>query len=240
MSSRTKISGVYAITNLVSGRRYVGSSVDILDRTREHRALLVSGLHHCRYLQNSWNKHGPTKFVFSILERCDNHSLLLREQFHMDSSPQGMYNTCKIAGNSLGVKRTPETRLLMSVTAKEVGTRESVRKFRSEMAKERYEAGLTCIGDPVSETTKLKMSEAAKRVAADPEERKRRSERAKSQHQAGTLGRKILPIRPRVCKKCQNEFIPIRLPSGFPSQTKWCDACRPPHKGGRYKTAKHW
>jgi hypothetical protein len=99
----------------------------------------------------------------------------------------------------------------------------------------------TSRGYRLSDETKAKLSTAAKRRAADPAERAIRSERAKAMHAAGRIPtRNRVPIRPKTCNGCGLEFVPVRLPSGLPSATKWCDDCRPPHKGGYYKTAEHW
>jgi group I intron endonuclease len=95
-------------------------------------------------------------------------------------------------------------------------------------------------GYHMSECTKQKIRLSALRVAADPKERQRRSKRAKRQWAEGRLGRKRRPIKSRNCASCCTNFTPIRLPNGCISGTKWCDGCRPPHRGGRYKTAKHW
>lgn len=88
-----------------------------------------------------------------------------------------------------------------------------------------------------SEESRKAMSEVAKRIGQDPEERKRRSERCKKQHQEGRIGYRQKIVKYRTCKDCENEFLVPRIVSGCFSGTKWCDNCRPPHKGGRYKTA---
>lgn len=85
-----------------------------------------------------------------------------------------------------------------------------------------------------SEESKEKMRVAALRVGADLEERVRRSERCKRQWREGCIGRKQGRVRPRVCVKCKQQFVPHRLPTGPPSGTRWCISCRPEHKGGNY------
>ena len=65
--------GLYAIRHLESGKAYFGSSVDIKRRFKEHRTGLKFGKHHCKYLQNSWNKHGEEKFEFIVLKEVSTH-----------------------------------------------------------------------------------------------------------------------------------------------------------------------
>src|SRR5580765_3816293 len=79
------ISGIYCIRNVVSGRVYVGSAISILKRWGEHRRYLQKKNHHSEILQSSWNKHGEHAFVFEIIERVTDLSMLVaREQHWID------------------------------------------------------------------------------------------------------------------------------------------------------------
>ena len=65
---KTKVSGIYAITNQVNGKVYIGKSISIGYNK------------HCNeYLQNAWNKYGEENFSFEIVEECDEHVLHLKE-----------------------------------------------------------------------------------------------------------------------------------------------------------------
>src|SRR5208337_5409024 len=55
-------SGVYSITNVVTGKRYIGSACNFRSRWKDHRTLLLQEKHHSPKLQNSWRKHGPGAF----------------------------------------------------------------------------------------------------------------------------------------------------------------------------------
>jgi group I intron endonuclease len=102
-------SGVYAIENAINGKVYVGSSVDVLGRCREHRRLLLLGKHTNRHLQFSWTKYGGEAFRFRLLERCSTASLIGREQHHIDTRNRScLYNICLIAGTTLGQRLSPE------------------------------------------------------------------------------------------------------------------------------------
>lgn len=63
-----KICGIYYIKNKYNKRVYVGSSVDIKSRWRSHRSALKNNTHHCKELQEDWNKHGEYAFEFLIEE----------------------------------------------------------------------------------------------------------------------------------------------------------------------------
>lgn len=62
--------GIYLITCLVTGRIYVGSSVDVWARIQSHKSLLARGTHRNPFLQNAWNKYGPEAFTFEVIAKC--------------------------------------------------------------------------------------------------------------------------------------------------------------------------
>lgn len=59
---------IYKIRNLLNGKFYVGSAQDTRTRFRQHRRLLRKGIHHCKHLQNAWNKYGEELFKFEVIE----------------------------------------------------------------------------------------------------------------------------------------------------------------------------
>jgi group I intron endonuclease len=111
-------SGIYEIVNTLNGKRYVGSAKCFVKRWRIHLTGLKHNHHHCRHLQAAWNKYGADAFVFRVVEFCRAELLIEREQAAFDAfAPE--YNVAKIAGNTLGTKRTPETRA--KIAAKAIG-----------------------------------------------------------------------------------------------------------------------
>jgi group I intron endonuclease len=66
-----RTNGIYKITNIKTGRFYIGKSAGkdgFYCRWREHRRKLRANAHCCTYLQNSYNKHGESCFTFEVLE----------------------------------------------------------------------------------------------------------------------------------------------------------------------------
>lgn len=102
--------GIYLITNLVNNKVYVGSSVDLLKRYKEHEYYLKKNKHHNMHLQRAWDKYGENNFSFSILEIVfEKNELIEREQYWMDFynvSEKG-YNINPVAGSNLG-RKNPE------------------------------------------------------------------------------------------------------------------------------------
>jgi len=105
--------GIYAIRNVANGKIYIGSSVDIARRWKEHRYALKNNNHDNDYLQNAWSKNGERSFKFSIVELCLFSMLAAREQFWMDyyvsASPDRGYNLTRIVnGHPHHAEKTKE------------------------------------------------------------------------------------------------------------------------------------
>lgn len=111
--------GVYIIRNIVTGKYYVGSSVNIENRWAGHIKSLESNSHNNQYLQNAWNKYGKDNFVFEILEIVDNRDLLRdRETYYLQSmkctDKDVGYNMIDNANIGLGVSASDEVRAKIS------------------------------------------------------------------------------------------------------------------------------
>ena len=105
-----KQSGVYSITNITNGHKYIGSSVNIHERWYRHKLSLSRGKHHSKYLQRAWDKYGKDNFVFEIIELVnDKNMILIVEQNYMDTF-RPVYNNAQVAGNCLGCKHSEETK----------------------------------------------------------------------------------------------------------------------------------
>jgi len=149
-----KNNGVYKIVNLANNKVYIGSTGNkcgFKKRWSYHLNDLRQNKHHSRHLQRAWNKYGEDSFVFEILEIIEEftkETLLLREQYYLDLYESYNvdlgYNICKIAGSSLGVKKTPEQIKQMS----------EIRKGKP--------LSWMNTGEPRSEEHKKKLSESCK------------------------------------------------------------------------------
>lgn len=95
--------GVYKIENIHTGKMYVGSSVNIEKRWKEHMRMLESGTHHSTKLQRAWNKaNDKSIFQFTTIEEVVNEcDLFLREQYWIDyyDAYQNGYNCSEQVNN---------------------------------------------------------------------------------------------------------------------------------------------
>lgn len=84
ISLNEQICGVYVITNINNNKLYIGSSVDIHRRWKQHKRDLMNNKHHSSHLQSAYNKYGSNVFKYQILELCNEEDLYSVEQFYMD------------------------------------------------------------------------------------------------------------------------------------------------------------
>jgi group I intron endonuclease len=131
--------GIYKIHSISKPERvYIGSSVNITRRWREHILCLRKKNHESPKLQNHYNKHGEVDLQFSILLGCEKEDLLKIEQYFIDSY-NPWFNTCRKASHSLGAKQSKTSNVLRSesmrlVWKNKVMTKEE-RRNRSESHK---------------------------------------------------------------------------------------------------------
>ena len=115
-------SGVYQIKNIVNNKIYIGSSKNIKKRFGNHKWSLRKLRHDNILLQNSWNKYGENVFEFSILEVCEIHILIEREQYYLDlHKPFDRmvgYNLCPIAYSTSGYKYSEESKEKIKIAVK--------------------------------------------------------------------------------------------------------------------------
>ena len=134
----SKIIAIYLITG-PKDKKYVGSSNNLKQRWRQHKSLLKRNKHLCTPLQNSWNKYGEDKFIFSIIEETTQDLLLEKEQYWLDHyksyEKTNGYNILKIAGSNVGFKHTEETKLKISEASKGRIVSEETRKKHSDRMK---------------------------------------------------------------------------------------------------------
>lgn len=80
-----KVTGIYKITNLKNGMCYVGQSVDIAERWKQH---IKRGIGADPVTQNklypAMLEQGVENFTFEVLEECSGAQLTEREKFYTD------------------------------------------------------------------------------------------------------------------------------------------------------------
>lgn len=75
--------GIYKIENTIDKKIYIGSSINLKNRKYKHFWLLKKNIHDNIHLQNSYNKFGESNLQFSIIEECDEFSLIDKENYYI-------------------------------------------------------------------------------------------------------------------------------------------------------------
>ena len=97
--------GIYKIINKADGKYYIGSSKNLFskkgDRLSRHKTDLKFNRHINKKLQNAYNKYGINNFDFIVIEECQEHELLNKEQLYLNEAANNKancYNLSFIAG----------------------------------------------------------------------------------------------------------------------------------------------
>jgi group I intron endonuclease len=116
--------GIYGIFSEDSQRVYIGQAQDIEQRWSTHKSSLIRNNHHCKFLQNHYNKH--RKLKLELLEICNAKDLSFNENknwnwyknlgyvmFNQEMSPDSGYRRGE-NHPAYGVKRSLEVRQKIS------------------------------------------------------------------------------------------------------------------------------
>lgn len=105
------MTGLYQIRHVASGRRYIGSAVNVRLRLSYHVWLLRRGGDSI-HLSRAWRKYGEAAFALEPLLVCAPADLLWYEQRAIDyyAARKLLLNVSRTAGSPLGYRHSPERR----------------------------------------------------------------------------------------------------------------------------------
>nr|YP_009160660.1 GIY-YIG endonuclease [Hirsutella minnesotensis]AKR17989.1 GIY-YIG endonuclease [Hirsutella minnesotensis] len=157
-----KKTGVYSWIHKETGRRYVGSSVNLGKRLSEYynyNHLSSKNMIICKALL----KYGYSGFKLEILEYCSIEELINKEQYYINKyKPE--FNILKLAGSSLGFKHSEASKELMSQLAKgRCISKDTLIKMKNKTVSEdiRKKISATLQGRKFTPETLQHMSDAA-------------------------------------------------------------------------------
>lgn len=151
-----QVSGIYRIINIVTGKMYIGQSLDVKNRIRVHRYQLKKGNHGNDFLSRSYNIHGASNFIYEILYTIEDktkeqaiHILNEKEEYFINkyNSFVNGYNLTSGGGNKIFSEES-----IAKMSASHIGQTQSLkcRQMSSERMKNRI----------VSDETKRRLSVA--------------------------------------------------------------------------------
>jgi len=122
LSENKDKSAIYMWKNIVNGKQYIGSAVDLSNRLSKYYstaymedALKRSNSHIYRALL----KYGYSNFSLTILEYCNKEKCIEREDYYLCSLPHE-YNILSKAGSRSGHKHSDEAKTKISDAAKKI------------------------------------------------------------------------------------------------------------------------
>jgi group I intron endonuclease len=115
-----KISGIYAITNTVNNRIYIGSSNDISRRWSVHRSNLRKNKHGNKQMQEDYNNQSESDFVYSILEECLQRDLFTCEMKWNSFYCDKVYSVRDILNPYKKIRRGKESAIFKEKRSKQV------------------------------------------------------------------------------------------------------------------------
>lgn len=182
-----KVSGIYKITCVPTGRFYIGSSHDIAVRWYNHQRDLKNNNHNNRLLSRACKKYGFDSFAWEVIEECSSEMLLQREQYFLNTlqpfNKRGFNLARDVKATMKGLKHTAENRAKMSriQKARNYKHTEEHKQYLSQLFKGRIispetiaKRSLAMKGKPKSEEHKIKIRNFQLSISKEKGERMKR------------------------------------------------------------------
>ena len=173
--------GIYCFRNKVNGKVYIGKSLDLDRRIKDHYYLLHNNLETSRF-QKDFDVYGYSNFEISILEECTKEELNNKEvywiSFYDARNPEKGYNKAKGGEGGCGHPHSLESRRKISEAAKRQH-QSMTPEQRAKISEAISKAGK---GRKMTPEQCKKTSERVKRSWQDPERRVKQSKALTGTH----------------------------------------------------------
>lgn len=129
------MTGIYAILNKSEATIYIGQSINIESRIKEHRRDLCNNRHGNSPLQKLWNECKIEDFEFLIIEECPESELNSKEQYWIEYYRKD--NTFFVCNKTKGgdAVRDPQIRKRLAEKTREAMRRDEMRQKLSLLKK---------------------------------------------------------------------------------------------------------
>jgi group I intron endonuclease len=193
--------GIYKITNNANGKIYIGQSINIKARWKDHINSLNRKDSHSVLLQRAWNKYGEEYFSFEILELCTENMLDAIEMKYIElyDTRNNGYNI--EPGGNLNKRLSEETK--QKIREAHLGRRHSY-ETRQKMSQSRIGENNGMYGKNHSEESKRKMSESKKGKPGHP-----RSEKQKEAARRANIGKVVSEETRRKISEANKGNVPV-------------------------------
>ena len=179
-----KIQGIYKIVNKINNKIYIGRSLNIEKRFREHKHAEKAKVPHPYPIARAINKYGIDNFEFMIIEVVTDYMKLDERELYWinhykSNDPSYGYNIRIDCRNNKGFKHTKETKDILSAITKKQWENPEFRKAISEFGRKRLK-------DP---EVQKKMQEASKSKTYYGHTGHKHSEKAREKISKGRKGK---------------------------------------------------
>ena len=130
-----KISGIYKITNTITGDFYIGSSKDVKQRWAAHKKPTTWKNHPNNQLYKDMQEYGKDKFEFQVLEEVEACSLKEKEQYFIETL-KPTYNNRNANGWDIERKKEYMKEYHKTDKYKEYEKSDKRKKYKKEYNKE--------------------------------------------------------------------------------------------------------
>lgn len=173
MQKKDMNAGIYCIINKINGKMYLGSSINLKKRWRNHKDMLRSGCHPNLHLQSAWSAYGEENFEFVVVAYTDpDKAVVLEDNLLKNHFALFEYNIAKDATAPMfGKKHSEESKQKMKAFSGENSP--NFGKHPTEETRAKISQALSGENNPnfgkhFSEEHKRKISEAERgKVVSD-------------------------------------------------------------------------
>lgn len=233
-------SGIYRIWHVDSGKSYIGSSVTLRRRIRDHFRDLRAGAHANPKLQRAWNAHGEDAFRCEVVELDEKSQLTKREQFYIDSFHAIGATGFNVVPRADRREMSTETRERIAAAMRTPENRELMRKYatgrkHSDEAKAKVSAAAR--GRKHSASSRSKMS--ALRIGMKfSDEHRRNIAAARARQRPFTkeeINRRSARVRATYASLSDERLLPMRTARlGLKSSAEHCAKISAANRGRKF------
>lgn len=140
--------GIYKIENIITGKKYIGSAINIDIRLKRHINDLKNEKHGNIHLQREFNKYGIENFIFECVEECEKAILkeieqnYLNEIFLLKNNNLYYYNIGKDASGGDNLTYNPNRSLIIDKIKAGLHKR-----YENESKEEKIKRSINITGD---------------------------------------------------------------------------------------------
>ena len=193
--------GIYKITNKINGKCYIGQSINIEQRLKDHRNCKAN-----KPLYRAFKKYGIENFDFEVLEECSKEELNEKEIYYI-----AFYNSTT-DGNGYNLEHGGEFKDIILCEEAKKKQVENYKLTIQNMPKEDFKEwhkkiGAKHKGKTISKEQRDKISKSLKEYYKDANNRKRLSENRKGKGLSLSTRLKISMVQKEAMKKyCKKVF----------------------------------